>query len=150
MSNVSFFTFPAWVPCPECVCLSDELRRPESFELLPNRCGELIDPVTENNTGLIVALKNDCDATDRQLGMVNYFTVIGLLIATAFLGEYLRRQEVQFDEDEQTAQDYSVRITNPPPDATDPDEWRRFFVENCDGAQVTVRTHAVQEKLIVF
>jgi hypothetical protein len=73
--------------------------------------------------------------------MVNYFTVILLLIATALLGEYLRRQEVQFDEDEQTAQDYSIRIANPPPDATDPEEWRNFFLENCGGAEVTVRTH---------
>lgn len=101
-----------------------------------NRCGDIVD---ENGKTLRVALKNDCDGTVRQLGAVNFITVILLLIATTLLGEYLRRQEVQFDEDEQTAQDYSIRITNPPADATDPEEWRRFFLENCDGAQVTVR-----------
>lgn len=105
-----------------------------------NRCGDI---VSENGEVLRVALKNDCDGTARQLGAVNYITVVLLFIATAALGEYLRRQEVQFDEDEQTAQDYSVRITNPPTDATDPDEWRRFFMERCDGAQVTVRSLAL-------
>ena len=126
-------------------------RRLAIDELLPNRCGDLIviDTVGASNvTTLRVALKNDCDATARQLGMVNYSTVILLLIATACLGEYLRRQEVQFDEDEQTAQDYSIRIKNPPPDATDPEEWRQFFLENCDGAQVTVRPDLATRTLI--
>lgn len=116
-------------------------QRPGLDELMSNRCGDLVAIDNDGSgimTNLRVALKNDCDGTVRQLGMVNYFTIILLMIATAFLGEYLRRQEIQFDEDEQTAQDYSIRITNPPPDATDPEEWRQFFMEQF-GAQVTVR-----------
>jgi hypothetical protein len=80
---------------------------------------------------------------------VNYSTVIVLLLATIGLGEYLRRQEVQFDEDEQTAQDYSIRISNPPKDANNPEEWRRFFEEHCDGAEVTVCTCAVDNDFLV-
>ena len=125
-----------WVPCPDCNCSlggGDGSRSTgRQNELQRNRCGKI------ESLDLIVALKNDCDATPRQVGLVNYVTVLMLLAATALLGEYLRRQEVAFDEDEQTAQDYSVRVTNPPPDATDPEEWHRFFLENCDGAQVTV------------
>ncbi len=125
------------MPCPHCNCTSPyyDGRRPNFDELLYNRCGEIVN---ENGTIFTVALKNNCDGTVRQLGAVNFVTVILLLIATTLLGGYLHRQEVQFDEDEQTAQDYSIRITNPPNDATDPEEWRRFFLENCDGAQVTV------------
>lgn len=125
-----------WVPCPDCNCTSanDDGRGSNHDQLQRNRCGRIV----KDGFNLTVALKNDCDATPRQLGLVNYTTVIMLLFATALLGEYLRRQEIAFDEDEQTAQDYSVRVTNPPPDATDPEEWRNFFLDNCDGAQVTV------------
>lgn len=72
-----------------------------------------------------------------------------MLVATILMGEYLRRQEVQFDEDEQTAQDYSIQISNPPADAKNPEEWRRFFAENCDGAQVVVCTCAVHNDFLV-
>ena len=127
-----------WVPCPSCNCTSPYESRaaPKSNELHFNRCGEIVNDAGET---LRVALKNDCDGTPSQLGAVNYITVILMLVSTILLDGYLRRQEVVFDEDEQTAQDYSLRVTNPPPDATDPEEWRRFFMENCDGAQVTVR-----------
>lgn len=95
------------------------------------------------------ALRNDCDGTPWQLAAVNYSTVIFMLLATMLMGEYLRRQEVQFDEDEQTAQDYSIQISNPPPDAKQPEEWRQFFVDNCDGAQATVCTCAVDNDFLV-
>jgi len=36
---------------------------------------------------------------------------------------------ITFDEDEQTAQDYSVQIHNPPGDAHDPNEWMEFFAQ---------------------
>lgn len=137
-----------WVPCPGCNCTSPSgsTRGSNMDELMFNRCGDI---VTDSGEVLRVALKNDCDGTVRQLGAVNLITVVLLFIATAALGEYLRRQEVQFDEDEQTAQDYSVRITNPPSDATDPEEWRRFFFERCDGAQVTVCTVAVDNDFLI-
>ena len=44
-----------------------------------------------------------------------------------FCFEILKRKEVCFDEAAQTASDYSIRIENPPGDATDPDEWKAFF-----------------------
>jgi hypothetical protein len=150
-------TMTSWVPCPTCNCTEpgEETRQSGRTTLPPNRCGTAIDPAydpdsdSESMKNLTFALQNDCDATPWQLGAVNYATVILLLIATGFLGEYLRRQEVKFDEDEQTTQDYSIRISNPPPDANDPEEWRRFFEQNCDGAQVTVCTCAVDNDFLV-
>jgi hypothetical protein len=65
------------------------------------------------------------------------------------MGFYLNRQAVKFDEDEQTAQDYSIVITKPPSDAIDPEEWRYFFAEQCDGARVTVCTCAVDNDLLI-
>lgn len=52
------------------------------------------------------------------------------------------------DEDEQTAQDYSIVIDNPPGDATDPEEWRAFFKE-AFGSHVTGCTVAVDNDLLV-
>jgi hypothetical protein len=57
--------------------------------------------------------------------------------------------EVAFDEDEQTAQDYSIVVSNPPGDATDPEEWHIFFRDAFDGAHVTACTVAVDNDLLV-
>lgn len=38
-----------------------------------------------------------------------------------------RKAEIVFDEEVQTASDYSIKISNPPPDAIDPEEWRIFL-----------------------
>jgi len=132
----------SYVPCETCDCLPSE-GNIEFGQFPPDRCA--IDP----NTNQTFVLRNDCDATPWQLGAVNFGSVIFLLVATMLLGRYLKHQEVQFDEDEQTAQDYSVKISNPPPDAKDPDEWKRFFQENCDGAHVTVCTIAVDNDFLV-
>ena len=123
----------SWVPCPTCDCL-DESESSQYGRLPANRCA--ISNV--GNETMVFALKNECDGTKWQLPASNYGTVIFMLFAVMLLGMYLRREEVKFDEDEQTAQDYSIQITNPPDDAKDPDEWRHFFNENCDGVQVTV------------
>jgi hypothetical protein len=94
-------------------------------------------------------LRNECDGTPWQLGAVNFASVVWLLLATMLVGAYLKHQEIQFDEDEQTAQDYSVQISNPPADARDPDEWKKFFQETCGGAHATVVTIAVDNDLLV-
>jgi hypothetical protein len=70
------------------------------------------------------------------------------MLSTVALNLYLRQQEVTFDEDEQTAQDYSVVVENPPGDATDPDEWHAFFRDQF-GAHVTACTVAVDNDLLV-
>ena len=49
---------------------------------------------------------------------------------------------------EQTAQDYSIVIENPPGDATDPQEWHDFF-RQAFGAHVTACTVAVDNDLLV-
>jgi len=49
---------------------------------------------------------------------------------------------------EQTAQDYSIVIENPPGDATEPQEWHDFF-RDAFGAHVTACTVAVDNDLLV-
>jgi hypothetical protein len=133
-------TRTTWVPCDDCQCEVDG----RSFGAFPpERC------VREVNGTRTFVLRNDCDGTPWQLGAANFASVMWLLLATLALGYFLKWQEVQFDEDEQTAQDYSVLITNPPADAKDPDEWKKFFEDSCGGAHVTVCTIAVDNDLLV-
>jgi Calcium-dependent channel, 7TM region, putative phosphate len=73
------------------------------------------------------ALKNNCDGAKIDQGYINWGTLL-LMIVGSFLIRYRTRQiEIRFDEDEQTAQDYSIVVKNPPPDAWDPNEWKHFF-----------------------
>jgi len=73
------------------------------------------------------ALKNNCDGATRNQGFINYGTILVLMFGTIYAWFRFKRIEIAFDEDEQTAQDYSVAVRNPPPDASDPNEWKVFF-----------------------
>jgi hypothetical protein len=98
-----------WVPCPTC----DK-----------NEPGMSESVIQDPETKITFALKNLCDGATIEQGMVNYAALIFVVLAAIALNRYLHYMEVQFDEDEQTAQDYSIIIDNPPPDATDPEEWK--------------------------
>jgi hypothetical protein len=129
-----------WVPCPDCNCTEENKR-----EWPLNRCGVGFN----NGQNLTFVLKNLCNGQKWEIGIVNYVTMILVLVCTTGLGFYLRYQEIKFDEDEQTAQDYSIVITNPPPDASDPEEWKKFMFDNFDAARMTVCTCAVDNDLLV-
>ena len=129
-------TVTNWVPCPNC-----------SQHKFPNyRLANATDAV--NNT-LTFALKNDCDGATLEQGMVNYGTLYLIILGVFALNLYLKRMEVAFDEDEQTAQDYSIVINNPPGDAVNPLEWKEFFFNNFEGAHTTAITIAVDNDLLV-
>jgi hypothetical protein len=76
---------------------------------------------------LAAALRNNCDGATLHQGFVNYGTVLIMILGTFVVILYVNKMEVQFDEDEQTAQDYSIVVENPPEDAHDPEEWKQFF-----------------------
>ena len=79
------------------------------------------------------ALMNVCDFEDWLVpGLLSYGSTIVLLLFWAWFYVWQKRVEVAFDEEIQTSSDYSIKIRNPPPDATDPEEWRRFFSRFAD------------------
>ena len=80
--------------------------------------------------------------------MINFAALIFVIFGSYAMNRYLRHMEVQFDEDEQTAQDYSIIINNPPDDATDPEEWKEYFKAAFD-AHVTGCTVAVDNDILV-
>ncbi len=81
-------------------------------------------------------------------GGANYASLLFIFVSILCLGYYSKRAEVRFDEDEQTAQDYSIAIKNPPADAYDPDEWNDYFWKN-HGTQMAVCTCALDNDLLV-
>jgi hypothetical protein len=94
-------------------------------------------------------LRNNCPSPNFQTSLINYGTILLVVVGTIILNVYLQRMEVAFDEDEQTPQDYSIIISNPPGDATDPQEWHDFFRDAFEGAHVTACTVAVDNDLLV-
>jgi hypothetical protein len=84
-----------------------------------------------------------------KVGFINFGAMLFLLLAILALSYYLDDQTVKFDEDEQTAQDYSILINNPPSKATDPEQWRRYFEKNWPGLKCAAITCAVNNDLLV-
>ena len=129
-----------WVPCPTCT--SDDFKDIEE-RFLQN----VIIGVEEQE--LILGLRNNCDGATFRVGMVNFGTTLLVLVGVIALRFYLQKKEIEFDLDEQTAQDYSIAVRNPPDDAVHPEEWRDFFMTNFHGSHVTCCTVAVDNDDLV-
>ena len=146
--NVSFLlmgsavcTEQVWVPCPSCSIdnFSDSRERIAGTTTVTPE-GEL--------QPLVFALKNTCDGATMNVGIVNLASVGFIVIATIALSLYQKKKVVDFDTQQQTAQDYSIEVTNPPNDATEPEEWKQFF-ESRFGVHTTCCTVTIDNDLLV-
>jgi hypothetical protein len=142
-ANVSWYlkgsavcNLQSWVPCPGCNM--DDFRDKSRIQLS-----------TSDEHSMTFALKNDCDGSIWRVGMVNFGTTLLVLVGFVIIAFYLGHMEVQFDEDEQTAQDYSIAIRNPPIDAIDPQEWINFLKEAFPECTITCCTVAVDNDELV-
>jgi hypothetical protein len=81
--------------------------------------------------------------------MVHFGVLCIVLVGLFILNRYLMMMEAIYQADEQSAENYTVVIKNPPDDATDPDEWRNFFMKNLGVAHVVVVTVAVDNDHLV-
>ncbi|CAJ1969146.1 unnamed protein product [Cylindrotheca closterium] len=138
-------TKTSWVPCTNCECVPEGIRL--TAEELRNspylpaaRCK------VENN--VTHALRNECGEIPLRVGLTHLTTVVVFLVALFSLGKFIVHETNYFDEDEQTAQDYSIRISNPPKTAIDPDQWYDFFYKNFN-AKAAVVTCAVENDLLI-
>lgn len=75
---------------------------------------------------------------DGIQGMLDYITVFFFLGALTWLSMYQTKRVEIIDVGEQTAQDYSIVVHDPNPDAVDPEEWRQFFTRFGHVTYVTV------------
>ena len=64
---------------------------------------------------------------------------------------YRKHHEQKIDEAQQTSPDYTIQITNPPSNATNPDEWKAFFLQSGDnvvGVTITLDNRELQGALV--
>jgi len=117
-----------WVPCIDCVYETSQLVSKESY-----RIQNVKDAVSGREMTFV--LKTMCDGALFRVGMVNFGTVLLVIVGMIVIAMYLNKKHVDFDLDEQTASDYSITIRNPPKDASDPNEWKDFFEKNFPDAE---------------
>lgn len=74
-------------------------------------------------------LRNTCNFDDWLLpGLTSFTGSLTLIVLFGVAYFWLQpKAEIVFDEEIQTASDYSIKVSNPPPDALDPREWKKFF-----------------------
>ena len=145
LASSAICTDSQWVPCPTCAGMTqtqlplDRLGYATTMDIFGNPQG----------LNITFAIKNNCDGATLSTGMVHFGILIFVLLGLFILNRYLMKMESIFDADEQTAQDYTIVIENPPPDATDPEEWRNFFVKNLGSTHVVAVTVAVDNDDLV-
>ena len=81
--------------------------------------------------------------------MTHFGNLCLVLVGLFFFNRYLQYMEKIYDDDEQTAQSYTIVVKNPPADATDCDEWRNFFIKNLGVAHVVAVTVGVNNDDLV-
>jgi len=133
LKGTAICTDVSWVPCPTCIN--------EEMLVSQNR-------TTTSSEGLNFALKNNCESPPLTQGMCNYATIILMYFGFYWMNRQRDSISVKFDEDEQTAQDYSLMIKNPPSDAADPEEWKSFFSQFHNG-HITSCTICVENDLLL-
>ena len=85
----------------------------------------------------VETIQNPCPFT-KKLGTFGMLSVVGLAFFLVAIRCKLSKEMEQMDEKCQTAQDYSILVKDPDPDARDPDEWYQFFSQFGEVASVTV------------
>ena len=74
---------------------------------------------TSEDGSVTFALKNNCLGAQFPQGIINLIALFFVLVGMILMNIHQQKKAVEFDEDEQTAQDYSIVVTNPPKDAYD-------------------------------
>mmetsp|Transcript_33207 Transcript_33207/g.71749 ORF Transcript_33207/g.71749 Transcript_33207/m.71749 type:complete len:1011 (-) Transcript_33207:218-3250(-) len=106
--------------------------------------------IDDSNDGKKVTLihRTTCDMAELLPGVINYTTLMILILLLTLYMWYLGKRELRFDEDNTTPSDYTLVVRNPPKDAVDPDEWRDFFSTFSDKS-VTLCTVALNNGPLV-
>lgn len=76
-------------------------------------------------------------------GIISLATLCLIFIGMYVLSRYLKRREEKFDEENITAQDYTIQVLHPPTDENDPMIWKNFFERSFHNAHVACCTITV-------
>ena len=83
------------------------------------------------------AVRFNCPLRLEQ-GYADLVIAAAFLLFNIYMGFKHAKITTKADEAEQTAQDYAIMVNDPNPDATDPDEWHKFFKQFGHVSYVTV------------
>lgn len=126
-----------WKPCPNCT--SDDWTFPRPTD----RYAESVD-----NPDIKFILVNNCTVGFSQ-GIYNWIAFLFVFASIVMMEYVLQKKQVALDESNQTAQDYTISVTNPPKDSRDPDEWKQYFSKIDPSAHVTVVTVAIDNEELI-
>jgi hypothetical protein len=82
-------------------------------------------------------VRNTCLLTKEQ-GYLDLFAALLFITFVIAFGRFVDHQIEEMDESVQTAQDYSIVVTDPPGDAKGCDEWKEYFSQFGVVASVTI------------
>uniref|UniRef100_A0A7R9VPM3 CSC1/OSCA1-like cytosolic domain-containing protein n=1 Tax=Pseudictyota dubia TaxID=2749911 RepID=A0A7R9VPM3_9STRA len=139
LKGTAICTNREWVVCEDGCDRTDQ----SGWKYRQEQYATGIDPFTGNQ--LTFVQRTLCLGAQLPQGMINFASLIFLVLCFALLTWYQIKREVRFDEDKSTARDYSIKVCNPPPDAYDPDQWRDFF-EQFSSKQVVFVTVALDNE----
>jgi len=125
-----------WVPCLDCG--RDNLEG-----------DRVISEMDQNGEFFSFAKRNTCDGAIARTVWTNYAATLVFILGLVIISYRLSKKEERFDDDQQTAQDYSIVIRDPPTNAHDPEEWKDFFQSKFDGAHVSCCTVVVENDELV-
>lgn len=103
---------------------------------------------TVNGEEVTLINRTTCNPATFQQGMINFGTLMLLIVCMAIYNWYLSKREVRFDEDNSSAPDYTLVVYNPPGDAVDPDEWKDFFDQFSEKGVTLVTVALNNEELL--
>ena len=140
-----------WAPCPSC--------RWHDWDYFPRQYDRyaqtvLLQKQQNKKTAVVVVTEQSLQFIKVNSCSFGYTLGFYALISVGFMAMalyvlcfvILRKREIVFDEQAQTAQDYSLRVENPPQDAHDPEEWKAFFSQF---GMVTACTIALENEVLV-
>jgi hypothetical protein len=142
-------TNKSWQACPNCT-----RSQWDGFSSAYDRYAQATRSVTDSNNTTTGSDDNDNDNDEIQqqfvfilvthcriskwAGIVSMISMVVVCISIYIVSYISRQREVEFDEAQQTASDYSIEILNPPHDAKDAEEWRTFLSQFGHVTSVTI------------
>jgi len=137
LKGTAICTNRQWVPCPNC----------ESWQWVWHPTAF----ATNEASGMNFVQRNACaNGATRVQGMINYVSILFMILSLLALGFYQKRLARKLDEDVLSATDYSLCVRNPPPDARDPEKWRDFFNQfESNNKQVVAVTIALKNGILI-
>ena len=122
LSTSAVCTDHIWVPCPNCT-IEQFSHFPSSYERYA------AETISNDDSSRRTFIKiNDCHIT-KYAGISSYITMLFVCVSIFVVSKIIHSKQRLLDEQSQTSSDYSIEVKNPPEDAHNVEEWKRYFLQ---------------------